>query len=414
MSLLDQLSDEAVWNRFYEYKLSLACPKQFTGELRRFIDEKRYLPVCEIINAGKDFPIPQKSIIAKMGTDKKRVVYTYPRDENTVLKLLTWMILRKYDRIFSRNLYSFRPGRTAKDAVRDLLKTGKVSQAYSYKVDIHDYFNSVPVERLLPMLKTALADDERLYVFLSGLLSEPRVSDRGKVIVEQKGIMAGTPLSSFYANLYLSELDRHFEGSGVIYARYSDDMIVFAPDEAEVKKHAGFIRSFLAANSLTVNPAKENFGDPGDGFVFLGFSCVGNKVDIAPATVKKLKQKMRRKRDALSRWQKRNGFGGEKAAKAFIRIFNAKLLESPRDNELSWSHWFFPVINTTESLHAIDLYAQDCLRYLISGRHTKARFNVRYEDLKALGYRSLVHACYRHAAENPQEKETGKNGGIGK
>ena len=399
MSLLDLLSDEAVWNKFYEYKLSLACPKEFTGELRRFIDGKRYLPVTELIKEGGRFPIPHKSVISKMGSDKKRVVYTYPEDENTVMKLLTWLILRQYDRIFSRNLYSFRPGRTAKDAVRGLLKTGKVSQAYSYKVDIHDYFNSVPVERLLPMLKTTLADDERLYAFLSGLLSEQRVSDRGKVIAEQKGIMAGTPLSSFYANLYLSELDRHFEESGVIYARYSDDMIVFSPDEAQVKKHAEFIRSFLAANSLTVNPAKENFGDPGDGFVFLGFSCVGDNVDIAPATVKKLKQKMRRKRDALSRWQKRNGFGGEKAAKAFIRIFNAKLLESPRDNELSWSHWFFPVINTTESLHAIDLYAQDCLRYLISGRHTKARFNVRYEDLKALGYRSLVHAYYEHIAD---------------
>lgn len=105
---------------------------------------------------------------------------------------------------------------------------------------------------------------------------------------------------------------------------------------------------------------------------------------------------MRRKRDALARWCKRNGFTGEKAARAFIRIFNRKLLESPRDNELSWSSWFFPVINTAGSLHEIDLYAQDCLRYLISGTHKKSRFNVRYADLKALGYRSLVNEFYAH------------------
>ena len=127
MSLLDKLSERESWERFYEYKLSLACPKRFAGELRRFIDEKRYLPICEGINAGGDFPLPRKSVISKTGSDKKRTVYTYPGDENTVLKLLTWMILRKYDGIFSRNLYSFRPGRTAKDAVRDLLKTGVVS-----------------------------------------------------------------------------------------------------------------------------------------------------------------------------------------------------------------------------------------------------------------------------------------------
>ena len=105
---------------------------------------------------------------------------------------------------------------------------------------------------------------------------------------------------------------------------------------------------------------------------------------------------MRRKRDSLARWHKRNGIDGEKAAKAFIRIFNRKLLESPRDNELSWSSWFFPVISTSKSLHEIDLYMQDCLRYLISGTHTKSRFNVRYSDLKALGMRSLVNEFWRN------------------
>ena len=79
------------------------------------------------------------------------------------------------------------------------------------------------------------------------------------------------------------------------------------------------------------------------------------------------------------------------AAKAFIRAFNRKLLEAPSDNELSWSRWFFPVISTDASLHEIYLYSQDCVRYLLTGSHTKSRFNARYEDLKALGYRNLVH-----------------------
>ena len=395
--------------------------------MRKFIDEKRYEPVCEGILAGRPFPLPRRAVISKMGTDKKRIVYTYPTAENTVLKLLTWMILRKYDRVFSDNLYSFRPGRTAKDAVRRLLKVShgdgsfgsevryqknrphggelpgrtdvRTTEMYAYKVDIHDYFNSIPVERLLPLVKETLADDERLYEFLAELLTEPNVVDKGRVISEQKGIMAGTPLSSFYANLYLAELDRHFAEAGVIYARYSDDIIVFAESEDEVRAHAEYIKAFLETKQLTVNPAKECYFTPGEGFVFLGFYCGEEHVDIAPATLKKLKQKMRRKRDALARWAKRNEVSGEKAAKAFIRMFNRKLLESPQDNELSWSSWFFPVISTAESLHEIDVYAQDCLRYLVSGRHTKARFNVRYEDLKELGYKSLVHEYYEGRGE---------------
>ena len=59
----------------------------------------------------------------------------------------------------------------------------------------------------------------------------------------------------------------------------------------------------------------------------------------------------------------------------------------------------FSVINTTQSLHIIDIYAQDCIRYLVSGTHTKSRYNVRYDDLKSLGYQSLVHAYYSYEKE---------------
>ena len=120
-----------------------------------------------------------------------------------------------------------------------------------------------------------------------------------------------------------------------------------------------------------------------------------DEIDIAPATVKKLKAKMRRKARALRRWCERNDIDSRRAAAAFIRIFNRKLLESSGDNELSWSMWFFPVITTAESLREIDRYAQDCLRFLLSGTRTKARYSASYEDLKALGYRSLVNTYYR-------------------
>ncbi|MCR5322220.1 MAG: hypothetical protein K6E85_02900 [Lachnospiraceae bacterium] len=394
MSLLDQILQESVWESFYEYKLSLACPKRFTKELRKFTDEKRYIGSYEKICIRKEYPLPVKSVISKLGSDKKRIVYTYPEDEGTLFKLITHLMLRKYDHLFVKGLYSFRPGKTAKDAVRYLFGITDLPKMYAYKADIHDYFNSIPVEEMLDALKKAVDDDPELYEVLSGLLLEPDALYRGRVVTEKKGIMAGTPQSAFYANLFLSEMDRHFSEQGVIYARYSDDIIVFAPTEEEVKAHAEYIRKYLAGHSLSINPSKEEFYAPGSGFNFLGFKCKGDIIDIAPVTLTKLIKKMHRKRDALVRWRKRNDIKPEKAASAFIRVFNRKLLESPRDNELSWSNWFFPVINTTESLHKIDMCAQDCLRYIISGKHTKSRYNVRYEDLKALGYRSLVNAYY--------------------
>ncbi len=397
--MLDQLSRPESWERFYEYKTSLACPKDIARELRQFIDSQAYLTVCGEIESGARFPLPKRAVISKMHSQKKRIVYTYPYKETTVLKLLTFLLLRRYDGLFSEGLYSFRPGRSAKDAIRHLTRIPGMPQLYSYKVDISNYFNSIPVPRLLPMLEEVLGDDAALYGFLSRLLEEPYVNDRGKEIAEEKGIMAGTPLSAFYANLYLKDLDRHFEEQGIPYARYSDDIILFAPSREEAEAHAAYIRSFLAEYGLKVNPDKESFSTPEEGWTFLGFCCKGRQIDIAPATVAKLKQKMRRKTRALKRWQERTGVPGEKAAAAFIRIFNRKLLESPMDNELTWSFWFFSVINQTDSLQEIDHYAQECIRYLISGRRTKARFNVRYEDMKALGYRNLVHAYYAFGEE---------------
>jgi len=394
MTLLDELASLDAWQSFLQYKKTLAVPTPFEKDLEEFISGKDYLSVYERIMCGERFSLPERAVISKMYNQKKRVVYTYPPAENMVLKLLTYLLLRKYDSIFSEGLYSFRPGRTAKDAVRRLSSTRGIRDMYSYKADISNYFNSVNVEKLLPMLEKVLGGDTALYSFLSALLTEEHVSDRGEIITEKKGIMAGTPLSSFYANLYLSELDSLFCERNIPYSRYSDDIILFAPSREEAEEYACQVRDFIAGKDLSINPDKEVFRGPDEGWTFLGFCCKGSKVDIAPASVMKLKQKMRRKSRALQRWRKRNGLSGEKAAAAFIRVFNRKLMEASEDSDLTWSFWFFSVINTAETLREIDRYAQDCIRYLISGSRSKSRYNVRYEDMKKLGYRSLVNSYY--------------------
>ena len=272
MSLLEKLSDPAVWEAFYAYRTSLACPKADTEELRRFIAERAFLPVTELIRTGGRFPLPRRAVISKMHSRKKRVVYIYPPAENTVMKLLTWLLLRKYDDLFTDGLYSFRPGRSAKDAIRRLTRMKNAGSAWAYKVDIHNYFNSVPIGQFLPKLENVLADDPELFRFLRRLLEEPEVLENGQPVTDEKGIMAGTPVASFYANLYLRELDEAFAQDGIPYARYSDDIIVFADSREEVLRRAERIRNFLAEAGLTVNPDKEQLFAPEEGWNFLGFS----------------------------------------------------------------------------------------------------------------------------------------------
>lgn len=152
--------------------------------------------------------------------------------EAMVLKLLTWLMIRKYDSFFSENLYSFRPHYGAKHALRRLLDDPESSQYHSYKLDIRNYFNSIDVSMLLPILEGLLVDDKPLCKFLSGLLLDPRVIDEGNMVEEQKGAMAGMPFAVFLPNVFLTPLDRKFEQMpGVIYCRYSDDVVIFSKDK---------------------------------------------------------------------------------------------------------------------------------------------------------------------------------------
>ena len=394
VSLIDKLFEKSSWERFYEYKSGLKCSKRFKKELREFIDSEAYLEYEAAVRQMQNLPLPSKAIISKMSSQKKRTVYKYPYGFNMLLKLLTYMTLRKYDHIYSSNLYSFRPGVCAKDAIMTICRTRDIRNMYSYKIDVSDYFNSIPVDKLCRLLDETVTDDDKLLAFMKALLCEKKALYENEIVTEQKGIMAGTPIASFYANLYLKDLDEYFRERNVLYARYSDDIIVFADKEENIIEYKNTILEHLKDKGLTVNPDKEVFASAEEGFTFLGVEVRNGNIDIAPASVTKLKQKMRRKARALDRWRHREGIDGTKAAAAFIRIFNHKLLEVNEDSDLTWSLWFFPVITTPKSLHEIDLYAQELLRFLISGKHTKARFNVRYEDLKELGYKSLVNEYY--------------------
>ena len=410
-SLLDQLWLPEIWEQFYDYKLSLVSNGSFEKELRGFIDGKMYLPVCRAIADGKRFPLPKRAVISKMDTAKKRVVYTYPEPENTVLKMLTWLLLRRYDDVFSENLYSFRPGCSAKDAIRRLQSVPGIREMYSYKADISNYFNSVDIPMLLPMMDEVLSGDPELCGFLSALLREPNVLESGKELTEQKGIMAGTPIASFLANLFLKDLDAHFAALSLPYCRYSDDIIVFAPTREELEEQILYIKRFLAEKKLSINPDKEYRTVPGEKWTFLGFSFENGAVDIAPASVMQLKRKMRRKARALSRWRDKKGVSGERAAKAFIKALNRKLYEYTDENDLTWARWFFPVISTVGSLRELDRYAEDCVRFIASGTRTKKRYDFRYSDIKALGYRSLVHEYYRELTES-EKHGAGKDEGA--
>ena len=400
MSLLHKLENQSVWIDFYERKVDPAFFRiSDAKELFQYVRQKRYLPVVERIKSGKGLSIPMKKRIAKSGSSKKRVVYYLPEDETMVLKLLTWMMIRKYDACLPENLYSFRSHYGAKDALKKLVSMPDISEYYSYKLDVRNYFNSIDIDLLIPQLKSMFADDEPLYDFIVSQLLDPRVIDEGILIEERKGAMAGMPYAVLLANVYLTQLDRKFAAiPGLIYCRYSDDIIMFSKDKLLLDETKGLLQESLKEFHLDINHDKEVETAPGQKWTFLGFEYDGKDIDVCEVSVQKLKAKMRRKARALRRWAEVNGKDGWMAAKAFIKHFNKKLYTSESSSEVNWSWWYFPLLTTDKSLKEIDNYMQECIRYVATGSRTKSRFDFKYDQMKELGYCSLVNKWYSNKA----------------
>ena len=400
MSIIDEINNAMKWQMFLEHKqTNNNMSKDEEIVLIEFIENKRFEYFYEQIKAGefpKDFP--HKLVVNKEDSNKKRIVYSYENEENIVLKFIAYN-LYEFDDVFSKNTYAFRRGYGVKDAIRRLKGSEKFEEYYCYKADISNYFNSIDVDLLLEKLSFVKERDVQLYNLFVKILKEERVYSDGKIIQENHGAMAGMPCSPFFANVYLKELDRYFEERNIPYFRYSDDILIFAKDEDKLEEYINLFKEMLEHNKLIINESKIMRTKPYEPFEFLGFSYDRGIIDLSFNTKRKIKAKIKRKAEALRRWQRSKNLTEDKAAIGFIKAMNKKFyggnsMEIDED-AFTWSRWFFPNITTDRCLKEIDEYMQQYIRYVITGRHYKGNYRVTYEQMKEWGYRSLVHEYYK-------------------
>ena len=190
MGFLEELTEDQLWQEFLERKKEQKSlsPRE-EKELADYVKSRRYKKQAEEIRRGAAFPIPEKHRISKTGTDKKRTVYEFSGDFGYLLKMAAWRLYR-YDGIFADNLWSFRSGKTVRQGIRHLLNGCAGHEWYSCKVDIHNYFNSIPVHRLLPMLENIFGKMRRRRPSAAAAL-DPRAVFGGKIVVRKKGPWRG-------------------------------------------------------------------------------------------------------------------------------------------------------------------------------------------------------------------------------
>ncbi len=408
MNFLADIRNDSLWQAFLEEKeADIYMPSSELRRIRRIVEGKTYLRFSDWILSREYLHTPiSKRELAVSGKDKRRVVYCYDKkrlDYQFFFKFVN-MLLREFDSVFSENLYSFRSGHKIGGAVRALAKDKRHYGQYKAKLDIHDYFRSIEVDRLMPVVRKVIPDEDFLR-FLEDYLSIDSFQVGNKTIVDHAGVFPGNPISGFLSNLYLSDLDADFQDSDVTYFRYADDILICADNEEELLQAVEKAEARMREYGLEINPKKKEFFPPNAPYHFLGLSFTEKGVTISRETVTKIKGKIRRSARKIRRWVERKKINPIYGVRILVRKYNAKFF-GIIPGEQSWIHWYLPYIQSDEVLREVDRYFYQEARYVMTGDHSKKGYKVLpYERLARLGHRSLVREYHALIETRQQRRE---------
>jgi RNA-directed DNA polymerase len=360
---------------------------------RGLVDSGEMLEVAEAVARREYQPaVPTQAMINKGRSGRKRVIYVFPPRDDLLFKAVNRYLQDVAAGEISPVCHSFQPGKGAKTAFQALLEDPTIDAKCCIRLDVADYFNSIDTTMLMATLPSVVTDDEPLMYLLTAVLDRADVIRAGSLTTSpQRGVMAGSALSCMLSNFYLKDLDDHFHGAGLTYARYSDDIILFA-SRSEAPQHERFIREHVAAKGLSVNEAKSQVIEPGEPWEYLGLRFHRGVIDLTYHTALKFKARVRR----LARSYARSHLSPTATVADLIQQLNRRCYGLGADKgQFAWSVWFFPVLTSAATLKALDQYTQSAIRYAVtrtrSGRSHKL---LPYGTLRALGYIPLTMAYF--------------------
>lgn len=352
--------------------------------------------VSELMDGSYEWSIPQKVEIAKSESKKKRVVYIYNTKDRYVLGVLYRAVSTRFINTVSDSCFSYKKKISTSHAIEYIKQNKRDEFQYGVKVDIHAYFNSVSRERVTEIINELFSGGMK--ETLEKLLFNDEVDWKGTKIKEWKALIPGCAFGSFLANYCLKACDEYFDNENVIYARYSDDIIVITDSKEKLQIYLDKIMEFLTEYGLTMNPDKYTWFEPGDNIEYLGLTLKGDgTIDISNHAKQKIKKQ-------IHRWCRKGRMEIERDGKLFkdvarriIRQLNNKNFKCYIRNEGSfgWAIYAYPRITTTETLKELDAYTKDTLRALKTGKHNKANYKaISEQEFRELGWVSLVDMFY--------------------
>jgi len=174
-----------------------------------------------------------------------------------------------------------------------LLQSGHV---WVVDADLKSYFDTIPHDRLMALVKERIADG-RVLALLESYLRAGVLEELKSWQPTGRGTPQGVVISPLLANLYLNPLDHLLEKSGWAMVRYADDFVILCRTQAEAHTALEQVRAWVAEAGLTLHPTKTRIVDasaPG-GFDFLGYHFERGMKWPRTKSLDKLRERMRAK-----------------------------------------------------------------------------------------------------------------------
>jgi RNA-directed DNA polymerase len=201
-----------------------------------------------------------------------------------------------FENEFVASSYGFRPGKSCKDALRQVDAYLKAGYTHVVDADLKGYFDSIPHDLLKTRIEAHISDG-RLLELLSSWLRQDIVRD-----LERWTPTAGTPqgavISPLLANLYLHPLDEKMAKLGYKMVRYADDFVILCRAAPQAQAALEEVKAWVEENGLSLHPDKTHVGNclvAGQGFEFLGYRFEAGRRWVRGKSLQGFKDKIRAK-----------------------------------------------------------------------------------------------------------------------
>lgn len=252
--------------------------------------------LSESLKAGQYRPLAIRRVEIPKGDGSTRPL-GIPAVKDRIVQMAVKLVIEPvFEVMFHPSSYGFRPGRSCKDALREVAALIEEGYRYAVDADLKGYFDSIPHGRLMERVRARIGDGRALDL-IEGWLKQDIMSG-----MESWTPMAGTPqgavISPLLANIYLHPLDEFMASHGYKMVRYADDFVVLCQSREEAEAALALIRAWVTENGLSLHPDKTHIGNSwkkGGGFSFLGYRFEGKRRHVRKKSLDKLKDKIRAK-----------------------------------------------------------------------------------------------------------------------